>query len=32
MTVSQKREGQKGPLSPCLGEVKMGEEEANHLV
>lgn len=32
MTVGQRREGQEGPLSPRLGEVKMGKEEANHLV
>lgn len=24
--------GQEGPLSPCVSEVKMGEEEANHFV
>lgn len=24
--------GQEGPLSPCLSEVKMGQEEANHFV
>lgn len=32
MTEGQRREGQEGPLSPCLDEVKTGGGEANHLV